>query len=427
MPIQFSDKVSSNARVVVKTVAAGSDGLPTIALEKPSRGASFGRGALNLLSHVFCWIPGAKYTKNWHNPAQWRAFRDAVLATHAGDLQESRLTRDQLDTIFSTYSSNRRLTQAKASAVLEDVRRVVDGHRPKPRFEGRLNSSQAPLVRGLRTLYVNCKGLGTTGQNLLASARLRQDPQSVAMADVLRPGKMISNKSITAGQEALEKYAAGKANFAWANGLAADSLSLKLNGSPPYAPGLIDQNKDAISRLRAAAQNEPGKPAILSIPLRFDAKAFSLHEAHAVELAVDFRAKKLLFLDAKGESIDEAGKNYGSGDVRGALEKFGKGMFGEPWSPAEGIVQLTQAKQQGANDCGAFTHDFTRRLIDGDSVGDIERSFTKLDRWELRIKMARDIELSRPSSEMNVPVETGRLSNPSASDDDFFEVQRGNT
>ena len=84
--------------------------------------------------------------------------------------------------------------------MLEDIRRAVERHPPRPRVEGRLNASQAPLVRGLRTLYVKCAGLGTAVQDLLASARQKQNSQSVAMTDVLTPGKMINNMSITAGQ-----------------------------------------------------------------------------------------------------------------------------------------------------------------------------------------------------------------------------------
>ena len=116
-------------------------------------------------------------------------------------------------------------------------------------------------------------------------------------------------------------------------------------------------------------------------------------EDHSVGVVVDFKNQKLAYLDSKGHTLEEAAKHYPHrGDMRAALAEFGAQMFGAAWNSQEGILQLTQAKQQGANDCGAFTHDFTRRLIEGQSVGDIERSFTAEDRWQLRVKMAQDIE-----------------------------------
>jgi hypothetical protein len=389
MTIEFAGALASNTRVQIRETR-GADGQTTFALVKPKPGARFGRAVLNCVSHLACWIPGAKYTKNHYNPSQWRAFRNAVLATHSADITSGKLDLAAVDTILSTYSPHKRLTQAKAAAVLEDVRRAIDGQPLVARKPDRLNASQSAPLRGLRTLFVRCKGLSEQGRALSATVAGKEGEAAEAIRDVLRPGNTIHTPSITAGQTALEGYAAGKANFA-RTGRGMDNVSMGIR-----LPEIARGSAADIARLRQAALDEPGKPAILSIPLALFSKTFSLHEDHVVELAVDFRAQKLLFLDPKGESIERSSKTYDSGDIKAALEGFGHTLFGGDWVPATGIVQLTQAKQQGANDCGAFTHDFTRRLIDGQSVGDIERSFNKDDRWALRVRMADDIARTLP-------------------------------
>jgi hypothetical protein len=388
MPIQFSTSLASNTRVEIRSSpSTGPDQAPVFTLAKPSLGARIGRGALNVLSHLACFIPGVKYTKNHHNPAQWQAFKYAVLATHSKDIQSGKLTEEKLATILEAYSPHKRLTQGKAAAVLEDVRRSIAGQTPVARQPERLNASQSAPLRGLRTLKVRLKGLNEAGRVLRDQVARDTSPKADAIRDVLRPGQKLSTPSIKAGQIALETYAHGKANFAWTGrGMDADSLDFSLNTI------IAEGSMADIARLKQAARDQPDKPAILSIPLALRSKAFSLHEDHSVELAVDFRANKLLFLDAKGESIEMSSKTYDNGDIKAALERFGRTVFGQDWEPATGIIQLTQAKQQGANDCGAFTHEFTRRLIDGQSVGDIERDFDKDDRRALRIEMARDID-----------------------------------
>ena len=433
MPIEFAKGLSSHARVQVMAGPAVGQDEPVFTLARPTLGQRFGRASLNVVSHLFCWIPGLKYTKNWHNPSEWQAFRNAVMATHQRDLQQGTLSPGALDTIFSTYSPHKRLTQAKAAAILEEVRRVRGGAQLQPRAPGRLNASQFAPFRGLRTLYARCvSGRSPEARQLLANLGARDDASSDAIRDVLRPGRMISNLSISAGQRALAQLAKDRAHFDWVGrGLDSAPLGAKLNmlqGESGF--------KDAVTRLRQASLAEPDKPALLSIPLRLDPRGVGLHEAHAVELAVDFRAKKLLYLDAKGMSLETASDVYDAGDMRAALEAFGLRLFGQDWSPDTGIVQITQAKQQGANDCGAFTHDFTRRLIEGHSLGDIERSFDADDRAELRLRMARDIAATAPqagnagdgsSSEAPQTGSDGVLAAGRASEsdgDDFFDLKR---
>lgn len=437
MPIEFSPSLASNTRVEIRASrSAGQDQAISFTLAKPPLGARFGRATLNLVSHLACFIPGAKYTKNHYNPAQWEAFKRAVLTTHSADVASGKLTADKLATILEAYSPHKRLTQGKAAAVLEDVRRTISGQNPVVRNPDRLNASQSAPLRGLRTLKVRLEGLNKQGRALRDKVARNDSAKAKAIRDVLRPGQTLNTRSITAGQTALETYAKGKANFAWTGrGMDADSLNVSLNMAIAEGSGAD------IQRLKRAALEDSDKPAILSIPLALRSKAFSLHEDHSVELAVDFRAKKLLFLDPKGESIEMSSKTYDNGDIKAALQRFGNTVFGEDWEPATGIVQLTQAKQQGANDCGAFTHEFTRRLIDGQSVGDIERDFDKDDRRALRIKMAMDIDAyhgdpkpmedAEPAvgSDVSLAADTapgsgGQMIDGFEDDDDFFDRGR---
>ena len=389
-PIQFDPNLRSNARVHVRTVQGAPGDEPTFTLTKPSKGAFVGKGALNLVSQLLCFIPGAKYNKNWRNPSEWAAFRNAVLTSHASDISQERITREELnhilDTTFSTYSAHKRLTQGKAATVLEDVRRAIDGQALRPRAPNRLNASQAAVGRGFRTLWISMRGCNAKMQALRAKHAQQADSSSMAIRNILRPGRTILNTSVTQAHQALEKIAAGKANFEWsAKGTDAASVDARLTM-------ICQVENEKISRLRNLAGSDPRKPSILSIPLILEPKTMSLHERHVVELAVDFRAKKLLYLDAKGESVEDATANYDAGDVRQAPVNFGRNIFGAGFDGATDIVQMTQAKQKGANDCGAFTHDFAHRLIDGQSVGDIERSLTADDRARLRLNMAQHID-----------------------------------
>jgi len=104
MTIEFAGSLSSNTRVQVRETR-GADNQATFTLAKPTRGTRFGRAVLNCVSHLACWIPGAKYTKNHYNPSQWRAFRNAVLATHSADIASGKLDSAAVDTMLSTYGT----------------------------------------------------------------------------------------------------------------------------------------------------------------------------------------------------------------------------------------------------------------------------------------------------------------------------------
>ncbi len=98
-------------------------------------------------------------------------------------------------------------------------------------------------------------------------------------------------------------------------------------------------------------------------------------------VALDLKGRQVLYLDAKGESPRAAERHYANTQgLQESLERLGRAVFGEAWNPATGMAMLSNAKQQGANDCFAFTHEFTRRLLEGQQLGDIDRSMGELDR-----------------------------------------------
>ena len=397
------------------------DGETTFVLRKPTRGENFGRGAVNLLSHILCVIPGVKYTKNWANPREWRDFRNALIATHAGS--GAQMTAE-IDKTLSTYSSHKRLTLAKVANILADVERAQGGQPLKLRAVDRLNASQGAGLRAINSLRVACRGLNSEGQELLKQADLHTQGQYIK--DVLRPGKTMRTGTIQTGQEAIKAYVDKKpgTHFEHASGIGQRRYTLNENLTQ-----VLDSCRPEIDRLKVAAQ-ESGARAILSIPLGLyppsGLKGKLFHpEAHSVALLVDFTDRKMIFLDSKGHSLETAQSHYpDSGDMRVALAAFGHQLFGEDWKEDTGILQLTQAKQQGANDCGAFTHNFTKRLVDGESVGDIERDFSASNRWQLRNDMATDILTHLPfKTPAQLAAETQPVSTSVSVSDGDWELQ----
>ena len=122
-----------------------------------------------------------------------------------------------------------------------------------------------------------------------------------------------------------------------------------------------------------------------------------MHESHSVLVALDLQKKQVLYLDAKGESPRDAEGNYGNTTgLQQALGNLGKQVFGDQWDAKLNLLMLSNAKQQGANDCIAFTHEFTRRLLDGQSIGEIDRTFSEVDR-DGRIATGERDWASRPA------------------------------
>ncbi len=116
-------------------------------------------------------------------------------------------------------------------------------------------------------------------------------------------------------------------------------------------------------------------------------------ENHVVLVAIDADRKQINILDSKGYPIEEMESFYiNSAGLKQELENLGKSLFGQNWNSQQNILQMNIPKQLGANDCGAFVCDFTKQLLNGKSVGDIERTFDSKQRSELRLQAAQVIK-----------------------------------
>ena len=110
-------------------------------------------------------------------------------------------------------------------------------------------------------------------------------------------------------------------------------------------------------------------------------------------MAIDADRKQINVLDSKGYSLENIESSYSNApDLKQQLDSLGKSLFGQEWSAQKNILQMNIPKQQGANDCGAFVCDFTKQLLEGKSVGDIERTFDAKQRSELRMQAAQTIK-----------------------------------
>jgi hypothetical protein len=392
----------------------------------PKTSSTFGRRLLNTLTLGI-------YTKHVSNPAQWRAFRNAMVADlrNADPGMDAANAKGTVQRLLLGYNPHKRLTAAKIQNALADLERLKAGQSPWAADRQRANASQSALARGINTLRelnrdlnVREQGLKTHAEQVqktyseapmndrlskpslddvsfsrrqgtqasdgfedVAEERFLPDmnPADIArkeaakaMLSVLRPGRQIDGMALNQGMAALTQYAAKK------------QVSFLAVPQDTYQPNAEQRAREAIDAL---AKAHP-KPALVAIPFGLMApRSSTLHEPHSVLIALDMQHQKVLYLDAKGQSIEHAMKTYSNADnLKAHLNALGRAAFGSNWNQETGVQQLTQAKQQGANDCVAFTHDFTRQLIDGKSVGDIERTMTAADRREVRLRMAQDID-----------------------------------
>jgi hypothetical protein len=347
------------------------------------------------------------------NKAQWTGFRAAMLSSP--DVKAGRVTPDQVDTIFSTYNTKRRLTPSKVRNILDDVRNAATGRSPVARRPDRLNASQSGIARLWNTVVSFCRGNKAEAAALLRKQQASETTR-LAIANVLRPARTIGNSTIQEGQSALKARndAEGKAHLEVSiRGYDRNyTLAERLEGlTKPYESYLESEKglDRRIEALKAKASVDDGKPVLLSFPNGLYTRGGNGFEDHSVAIVADFRKKAILYLDPKGTPLEKASEVYRQGDIRKALNDFGRELFGADWVEDEGILQLTQAKQQGANDCGALTHAFTRMVIGGMSVGDIERGMTDADLRNVRLQMAKDIDAwsagpaSQPPAQAVVP------------------------
>ena len=444
MQVNFSNVQRSSSRLQV-SFQAGDTSQPGSGIRlqaaPPSTGATLGRRLLNVVTF-------GSYTKYHENPAQWRAFRNAMAADlqRADPHMDASTAEGTAQRLLQGYNPHKRLTAAKINNALADLAQLQAGKSPWAADPQRANASQAGIARALNSLKEKSRDLSAGESRLVeralalldqnepqfqedsirdlsfrfsespvlsekplvedknqsvsdsffekalikesSQAQATQPPRVAVNADaaravlsILKPGRQIDAMALESGMAALTHYAqSGSTCFA----------SVPTEIWHPDAAQRIDEAIGFLASVRAA-----GQPPLdlLALPLGLFPKTMSLQENHSVLIAVDMRKQQVLYLDAKGHSIEYAISEYhNASGLKSKLEQLGQSAFGPEWSASTGILQLTQAKQQGANDCVAFTHDFTRQLIDGKSVGDIERTMTAADRRQVRLRMAQDID-----------------------------------
>jgi hypothetical protein len=398
-PVNFSASPTANQRLVLSNSQSqkdpSSEGFQ-LTFRTPTRAEAFGRKILNLCTF------GAYKRKQ--NRAQWNHLKLAALANI--DLNDKENAGKKIGQVMANYDASKRLTVNRVAKFLADFEATQRGQKLKQKTPQALDDKQNFIARGWRTFKVrNFRSMSAQEQALRTKAQSSpKDDVSQNMLSVLRPGYPITKYAIEAGQTALKPHAElHKTVFE----------SYSINNDISKNLGKV-VNSDEWNRFSAAlnqkAEDGTSPRGLFAIPLGLEQSKSVFHENHSVLLAIDMQAKKILYLDAKGYTLQDADNHYGnaSGLHKGA-SLLGKQVFGDDWKPETGILQMSLSKQQGANDCGAFTHDFTRRLLQGESLTDIERSFTSEDRKQIRLQMAKDIDDNRPQSQLSEkPVEVAQ-------------------
>lgn len=382
-----------------------------------------------------------------------------------GDQASINMLKQSIETAFSTYSSRQRLTASKASAIMQLIESDMSAGgaarplKPAPQG-GPVKVSQGLLARGLHTLDQRWFGrdhnrnvalLDTELQTL--DANLRQldlgepvdlskgdadgfvdaaidereflSPEEIARLGVQRERLNIESKvadvrgilnlgygvkpsllrgGLTALQEQLGSQADKSLIYPGSSALPNLETHLADTRDPNPCEAHLKELAVALKG-SAALQSQLASPAgtssIVAIPLSLLGGRSRTHENHSVLVALDLKSRRVLYLDAKGESPRAAERHYANtqGLAQGLVD-LGRSVFGAAWNPDTGMVMLSNAKQQGANDCVIFTHDFTRRLLEGQSVADIDRTMSELER-DGRNHQAGDRHLPAGSAEVH--------------------------
>jgi hypothetical protein len=378
------------------------------------------------------------------NPTQWRILRANLLQ----DAQQSGVALNErvIERLFGAYSQSEKLTAAKLSNVLSDFERVKADPSWQPQFNPKFSdASQNPLVRAARSIQQLTRSLTPAERSVkdLATTRIEKysqekakieasnedadgfdtdeeitasrvrppssDPQKYAqvgelisgiyaaqsMLHILRPGKTLGGDDLSYFFSALQK----KTNTEI--GLRATE---QLNVARPTRFGYKQANwstqsmQDVLNETRVlhrehaqVAAQAGERQGLFFVPLVLGGQRGL--ESHVVLIAIDVAREKINLLDSKGFSVESLESSYSNGHgLKDELRKLGKSIFGQTWSLDTGLQQLNIPKQQGANDCGAFVCNFAKLLLEGKSVGDIERSFDGQQRAELRLQAAQVIK-----------------------------------
>ena len=378
IPLHIPANVKTTQRLVVsqsQTQLDASKGDLKLSLRPPTKPQALQRSVLNVLT--LGW-----YTRH-QNRTQWRHVQQAALTTV--DLR-SPDAQSQLTHALATYA-DKRVTASRVSNFLADIEAIQNGQVLKEKSPKNLDEKQNFVARGYRTLKErHVRSMSAQAQQLRATT-MQAPPKSDLrdnLLSILHPGYPIKNYACKAGQQALKSYAADKP-VVFGSYFLNNELQRNL-------PKLVNSEEWKSFNTDLTAMANTGKRGLFVVPLELIFPKSKLDENHSVLLAIDPSSQKILYFDAKGHSLQDASQRYGNATgLHEAVPILGKLVFGESWQAETGILQMTLAKQQGANDCGAFTHSFTRRLIDGESLGDIERNFTAADRKQVRLQMAQDI------------------------------------
>lgn len=390
MEIRFNGLVTTHDRITVTaTRSEESTGEFMLEVRKPTRAESGLRRLLNAFTLGL-------YTRNVENPRQWAALKACLLLQAHGKLDDV-----QVQSVLDTYGSHSRLSAGKLAVVYDDFKRALatgSGFVPRSAHVRPLEASQSLLARGANTVGQRLRFLTTEeralrqraevlvrtggGEGTDSAKRMRCLSGAEALLSVLRPGRPIGSDAISMGVASLQRLAQKEGvpyGCARANHPQSDMESVRY---------------DALEQMTQQGFDPKAEAGLFTIPLGFGGTR--LHpENHVVNLTIDFKHQQLLYLDAKALPVEEAERYYPNGvGLTTMLERVGRDFWGPQWQLASGLVQLELPKQMGANDCGAFTHHFTRCLLKGESVGDIERHFSVQDRAQLRVQMAKDIASS---------------------------------
>lgn len=373
--------------------------------------------------------------------------------------EENAELKSVINKAFSTYSAHERLTSSKAAAIMSAIRKGIeagsDTLKPSPEG-GPTNLSQNPLARGVHTIDQRWKGrernanvaqldeeLAGMGRGLQQvdlgpeievdismpdadadelkrpelSARDRelndlQAQRSRLITDVAQAQKILNlghpagHDLVAKGLEALQAQFASQVDkgliYPGSNvltGAAVHGAGIKLADEAPCAEHLnqLAEKLRGNEAVKSQLEEPASTSSLVAIPLGLEGGRSRTHEDHSVLVALDLKNRQVLYLDAKGESPRAAERNYrNTAGLQEALEGLGRSVFGDQWHPSTGMSMLANAKQQGANDCFAFTHDFARRLLEGQQLGDIDRSMGTVERDGR--SQAADVDAHRPGT-----------------------------
>jgi hypothetical protein len=422
MDFRIKGTPATQQRLVVEPTIQDDHGLH-VTVRQPKVSESAARRLLNVATLGI-------YTRYFENPRQWAAFKKAM--TVDASLRGQPLSKAQIDTIFNTYDQHKRLTAGRLANVVADYERACAvGSRWVPRSSSHapMQASQGLASRGLHSLAQIARSLSqeeralkqqtrdlkqiidgrlasqgpasreADGWSVVSQDSLESESDALtrsqdvstndqlhsaqvaaeAIENILRPGRTISGTAINCGLEAIRTQAAAL--------------------STPYGFAMVNDIRAGMAHcltdIKLALNHQDmttSTSGFFTAPLGLGGTL--LHpENHVVNLTIDFANRKLLYLDSKALSVEDAQTHYANTQgLQAMLTDLGHHVFGADWNLQTGLVQLTMAKQQGANDCGAFTQHFASMLVGGMSVADIERKFDPQDRNLLRLRMAQDID-----------------------------------